>query len=145
MAIKTQLVIDGKNDTNKAFKQVNANLGGLTAAAKKAGAAIASALAVGALTSFIKESIDAADAASKGAAATGLLVEEYTALQYAARLGGVSVGELDAGLSKFNRTIDEAASGGTKQAGALWYKVYPYSEWWIKRAGWVYCRSDSFK
>lgn len=115
MAKKIEVVIDGKDNTGKAFKNVDTQLGKLTASAKKAGIAIAAALSVDAVAGFVKDSIDAADAASKSAQAVGLAVDEYTALQYAADLAGVGVSELDASLSKFNRTIDEAANGGAKQ------------------------------
>ena len=117
--IKTQLIIEGKDNTGKAFKGVDKNLNALTASAKKAGVAIATALSVNALSGYVKNSLDAADAASKSAKATGLAVDQYTALQYAAKLGGIGVSELDASLSKFNRTIDEAANGGTKQVEAF--------------------------
>ena len=117
--IKTQLIIEGKDNTGKAFKGVDKNLNALTASAKKAGVAIATALSVNALSGYVKNSLDAADAASKSAQATGLAVDEYTALQYAANLAGVGVSELDASLSKFNRTIDEAASGSTSQVEAF--------------------------
>lgn len=119
MAKKIEVVIDGKDKTGKAFKSVDTKLGKMTASAKKAGAAIAAALSVGAISGFVKDSIDAADAASKSAQAVGLAVDEYTALEYAAKLADVGVSELDAAMSKFNRTIDEAANGGAKQAQAF--------------------------
>ena len=117
--VKTQLVIEGKNQTDKAFKEVNSNLGGLTSQAKAAGAAIAGVISVAAFSSWIKGSIDAADAAKKSASATGLAVEEYTALEYAAKLAGVESGALNGALSKLNRTIAAAASGAEKPAAAF--------------------------
>lgn len=117
--INTQLIIEGKNKAGAAFKQADGQLNKLGVSAKKAGAYIAGALSITALSAFVKGSIDAADAATKSASAVGLAVEEYTALQYAAELAGVGSAELDAGLSKLNRTIDEAANGGKTQAEAF--------------------------
>lgn len=117
--INTQLIIEGKNKAGAAFKQADSQLSQLGASAKKAGAFIAAALSVGALSSFVKTSIDAADAASKSAQAVGLAVEEYTALSYAAELAGVGASELDAGLSRLNRTIYAAVTGGSAQAEAF--------------------------
>lgn len=117
--ITTQLVIDGKNKAGAAFKEANSQINNLADSAKKAGAFLAGALAVGALAGFVKQSIDAADASRKSAQAVGLATEEYTALQYAAKLAGVGTGELDAGLSKLNRTIAGAANGGKAQLEAF--------------------------
>jgi hypothetical protein len=117
--ITTQLIIEGKNKAAAAFKEADGQLNKMGLSAKKAGAFIAGALSITALSAFVKTSIDAADAASKSAAAVGLAVEEYTALQYAAELAGVGSAELDAGLSKLNRTIDAAANGGAAQVEAF--------------------------
>lgn len=113
--ITTQLVIDGKNKAGPAFNEASKQLGGIKSQAKAAGVAIAAALSVSALSSFIRGSIDAADAAGKSAQATGLLIDEYTALKYAAELAGVGAEKLDGALGKFNKTIDGAAQGGKSQ------------------------------
>lgn len=113
--ITTQLIIEGKNKASAAFTEADQQLNKLGLSAKAAGSYIAGALSVTALAAFVKTSIDAADAATKSASAVGLAVEEYTALQYAAELAGVGTAELDAGLSKLNRTIDAAANGGQAQ------------------------------
>lgn len=117
--IVTQLVIDGKNKASAAFKEADEQLNKLGVSAKSAGAFIAGALSVGAISAFVKTSIDAADAAKKSAQAVGLAIEEYTALEYAAKLAGVGSEELNAGLSRLNRTIDEAANGGETQLEAF--------------------------
>ena len=114
--VTTQLIIEGKNKAAAALKEADGQLNKIGLSAQKAGAFIAGALSITALSAFVKTSIDAADAASKSASAVGLAVEEYTALQYAAELAGVGGAELDAGLSKLNRTIDAAANGGAAQA-----------------------------
>lgn len=116
---KVEIIIDGKNKAKGALDQANRQLGSLSDEAKAAGAAIAGALSVGVFANWIQGSIDAADAASKSAASTGMAVEEYTALKYAAELAGIGVEELDGALTKFNRTIDQAAGGGEKQLAAF--------------------------
>lgn len=82
------------------------------------GAAIAG-IATGAFAGFIKQSIDAADQASKSAKAVGFSIESYQGLAHAANLGGVAQNELNASLNKFNKTISEADQGSKKQAQAF--------------------------
>lgn len=86
--------------------------------AKAAGIAIgaAGAAAAAGLGYMIKASIDAADAASKAAQSTGLTTEAYTSLAFAADMSGVSTSELDAAMSRLNRTALEVAAGSEKQA-----------------------------
>jgi len=85
--------------------------------AKAAGIAIgaAGAAAAAGLGYMIKASIDAADAASKAAQSTGLTTEAYTSLAFAADMSGVSTSELDAAMSRLNRTALEVAAGSEKQ------------------------------
>ncbi len=86
--------------------------------AKAAGIAMgaAGAAAAAGLGYMIKASIDAADAASKAAQSSGLTTEAYTSLAFAADMSGVSTGELDAAMSRLNRTALEVAAGSEKQA-----------------------------
>lgn len=117
--VKTQLIIEGKNQTSKAFKEVDSSLNGLSASAKKAGAAIAASLSVAVVASWVKGSIDAADAARKNAQAVGLAVEEYTALEYAAKLAGVETTSLNGAMSRLNRALAEASVGVARPAEAF--------------------------
>lgn len=87
-------------------------------AGKIIGTAVAG-LATGAFAGWIKSSIDAADAASKTAASVGVTIETLTGLQFAAGLSGVATNELTSSLSKFNKTIDQAARGSVLQAEAF--------------------------
>lgn len=116
MANKVEIVIDGKNKAGPALKEADKQLGSLKSQAKAAGAALAAALSVNAIADFVRSSVDAADAAGKSAQATGLMVDEYTALKYAAELAGVGTEKLDGALGKFNKTIDKAGQGGKSQA-----------------------------
>lgn len=54
--VKTQLVIDGKNNSKRVFSEVNKDLGGLTSDAKKAGAALLGVFSVGAISQWVSQS-----------------------------------------------------------------------------------------
>lgn len=85
---------------------------------KLIGGAIAG-LATGAFASWIKESIDAADAAAETAQAIGISIEAYQGLSFAASTAGVEQEGLTGALTKFNKTISQAAAGGKKQSEAF--------------------------
>jgi hypothetical protein len=85
---------------------------------KMIGTAIAG-LATGAFAHWIKESIDAADAANETAKSIGISIEAYQGLSYAASTAGVEQEGLTGALTKFNKTISQAAAGGKKQAAAF--------------------------
>jgi hypothetical protein len=85
---------------------------------KMIGAAIAG-FATGAFAGWIKQSIDAADAAAETAQAIGISIEAYQSLSYAASTAGVEQESLTGALTKFNKTISQAAAGGKKQAAAF--------------------------
>jgi len=88
------------------------------AVGKLIGTAIAG-LATGAFAGWIKESIDAADAANETAQSIGISIEAYQGLSYAASTAGVEQEGLTGALTKFNKTISQAAAGGKKQAAAF--------------------------
>lgn len=81
--------------------------------AKKVGTAIGIgvAAAVTGLTALVGVQIKQADEARKTAQAVGLTTEAFTALTFAAGQSGVEQAKLTSGLSRFNRSILEAASG----------------------------------
>lgn len=85
---------------------------------KVIGAAIAT-FSVGAFSSWIQQSIDAADAAAETAQALGITIEAYQGLSFAASTAGVEQESLTGALNKFNKTIAGAAAGGKKQAAAF--------------------------
>lgn len=84
----------------------------------KMGAAIgiAAVAAAGGIALFVKQSIDAADEASKTAQAVGLSVEAFTGLQYAAKLADIDTQTLKSSMSRLNVTLGEASTGGKEQA-----------------------------
>lgn len=85
----------------------------------KAIGAVVAAAATGAFASFIKESIDLADNASKAAQMAGVTTEALTGLQYAAGLADVSAGELNNSLRFLNLSISKAANGGKEAQRAF--------------------------
>ncbi|WP_445938656.1 hypothetical protein [Pseudomonas sp.] len=52
--VKTQLVIEGKNNSQKAFDEVNKSLGTMNGQLEKAGKALLTAFSVSALTSAVR-------------------------------------------------------------------------------------------
>jgi len=103
---------------DKAGRESKKFLDSLEKGAKRAGAAIgtASVVAAGAVALFVKNSIDEADAASKAAQATGLTVEAFTGLSYAAKLADLDTEALKKGMSRLNVAIGEASTGSKEQA-----------------------------
>lgn len=98
-------------EADKAFKQMQRD-------AKAAGAAIGASIAVGATAAAvaIKSAIDEMDDISKTAQKIGVTTEALSALQYAAELSDVSIGQLQGGLTKLARQQAEVARGTEKQA-----------------------------
>lgn len=94
MAVKTQLVIDGKNNTKKMFGEVNSDFGALSGKAKAAGAAILGALSVGAVAGFVKESALAVGQMSRLATLSGASAEQFQGWAYAAKAVGIEQDKL---------------------------------------------------
>lgn len=117
--VVTQLVIDGKNNSKKAFTEAESQLTSLSKHAKTVGAAIGVALAGGAFTSYIKESIDAIDKTDELAERVGIAAGEFAGLQYAAKFASVEGDALASTMSKFNQNIAKAAEGSAVQAKAF--------------------------
>lgn len=88
-------------------KNLRMAVGGLSTAFKALGAA----LAVGAFGSFIKGTIDQADALGKLSTRTGIAANSLQAFVNAGRLADVSQKQLETGLKTFARTSFEAAQG----------------------------------
>jgi hypothetical protein len=110
--IKTQLVIEGKNNASKAFKEADSQLLGISSAAKKAGASLLATFSVAAIGVWVKSSITAADQARKTAQSIGLTTESFTGLQFAASQSGVANTELSGSLTRLSRSMSDAAKKG---------------------------------
>ena len=111
---KTQLIIEGKDDTKKAFASVDKGLLGISKSAAKAGAAIAGAFAVataGVVAKLVKDSIDAADALSKMAAGAGVTTESLSGMGWAAGQSGIELNALATAMGRLNKGALEASQG----------------------------------
>ncbi|MCP8465932.1 hypothetical protein NK553_18430 [Pseudomonas sp. ZM23] len=92
--VTTQLVIDGKNNTNQAFNQVDGRLKGLSNLARTAGAAIAASLSVGVFANWAKNTAAAATEMARFAQLSGTSVEEFQAWGFAAKSAGIEQDKL---------------------------------------------------
>lgn len=111
---KIQLVIDGKDNTKKAFESVDKVLLGISKSAMKAGVAIAGAFAVtaaGYTAKLVKESIDAADAMTKMAQGAGVTTEALSGLSWGASQSGVDIEVLSAAMARLNKGAKDSESG----------------------------------
>jgi lambda family phage tail tape measure protein len=95
-------------------KNLKMAVGGLNTAFKALGAA----LAVGAIGSFAKQTIDQADAFGKLSTRTGIAANSLQAFVNAGKLADVSQAQLETGLKSFARTSYEAAQGVATYADA---------------------------
>ncbi|TGQ69514.1 hypothetical protein EN829_015060 [Mesorhizobium sp. M00.F.Ca.ET.186.01.1.1] len=83
------------------------------------GLAAASSAAAAGLFSLAKSGAEAADAAGKAAEKTGLQIDAYGRLSFAAKQADVDQEQFVAGMSRLNKAIAEAAVEGTKAAKTL--------------------------
>ncbi|MFC0131780.1 hypothetical protein, partial [Massilia eurypsychrophila] len=112
-------------DMDRARRVVGDATGAMGRMAGIAGAAlagIAAALSIGAFAGWIKGAIDAADAASKLSAKTGVAVKDLAGMQLAFDLGGAGGDAFAGSMSKLSKAITEGNSGlaalGIKTEGA---------------------------
>lgn len=92
--VRTQLVIDGQNNTKKAFDEVDGSLTKLSGMAVKAGAALAGALSIGVLANWVKESALATAQMARMAELSGATAEEFQRWAYASRSVGIEQDKL---------------------------------------------------
>jgi len=97
-----------QQDMTAARRSVDTALNGMSASAqalKGVLGGIAAGLSVGAFTSFIKNSIDAADALNDMSARTKVAIEDLAGLAYAAKLGDTSLDGVASSISKLGQNI----------------------------------------
>lgn len=92
--VATQLIINGQNNTKKAFEEVNGSLDKLSGSAVKAGRAIAGALSVGLLVNWVQQSATAATQMERMAQLGGATAEEFQRWAYASRSVGIEQDKL---------------------------------------------------
>ncbi len=86
---------------------------------KSFGAGLVGALSVGAITSFAKAGIDAADALNDMSQRLGVSVKDLASFKLAAEQSGTSLDGVGAGIARLTRSIGEADGGNKKLAAAL--------------------------
>lgn len=118
-SVKTQLVIEGKNNAKGAIDQATKQIMGLDAAAVKAGAALAATFSVALVTKWVSTALEAVDTTRKLAQQAGVATEAFSALQFAAKQSGVGAAELSGGLGKLSKSIRDASQGAAKQSDAF--------------------------
>lgn len=81
-----------------------------------AGITTVTTAAAASITALAKSGAEAADAAGKAAQAAGLQIDAYGRLSYAAEQADVSTEQFGAAMSRLNKTIFEASTGGKDAA-----------------------------
>ena len=113
---------DFARKTDRRMKEVDAAMDRVNRAGSlvtKGLAGLGVALSVGAITSFTKSNIAAADSLVKTADKLGLTVESLQELRFGAERSGVAVNQLDTGLQRFTRRLAEAQQGQGELIGTL--------------------------
>lgn len=86
--VKTQLVVEGVNNTKKTFDQVESQLGTLSTSAKRAGAALLAAFSVSSVMGFVRESTRATAEMARMAQLSGTTTQQFQKFAHAARSVG---------------------------------------------------------
>lgn len=94
-----------------------------TSQVRSSARALGGAIGLGSLTLLTKQALDAGDALVEMAKRTGIGVEALQELQYAAKISGVEVGDLETGMRKLAVNLSEAARGGSKEAAELFQRL----------------------
>ena len=103
----------------KGIDGLNSKVSSAAAGFKSAFGALGVTLGVGALASFAKSGIDAADALGKMSLRTGVAVKDLASFQLAAESADTSMEGVAKGLGKLNRSIGEAEAGNKLIADSL--------------------------
>lgn len=129
MSKLSSLIVDLQADTaslKQGLDEAKNMLGGLEKKVDQATKAVGAMFlldkakeAIVGLTEFVHAGAEAADQAGKMAAASGISVESFSRLSYAADLANISNEELSSSLSKLNKNITAAATGGKDQSAVF--------------------------
>jgi hypothetical protein len=117
--LNVRLGIDTAQFSN-GLKQAQSSLAGLSGSLKTlaVGAAAGAAAALTALAFALGNSLKRMDDLGKAAQRVGIPVDEFSKLEYAARLSDVSLESLTTTLARFSRSLSEISAGGDNDAGA---------------------------
>lgn len=126
---KTTIEISATNKTDQAFRQVKGRFAEMDNAAKGLSSRLTTlsglagslgvAFSAGAFTTWIKGSIDAADAIEEMAEKTGASIRGLSELKYAGQITGVSMESLGIGLKQLAKNLYAATEGSNEQAKAF--------------------------
>ena len=119
MANDTTIRISAIDATTEAFRSIQGNIGRLQNSIKGIAGPLSAAFSVGAIASFSKQLIDAADRLSDLATVTGISASELSKFGNAAQLNGSSTEQFEQAIVKFSNSIGEAAAGSTAQVEAF--------------------------
>lgn len=114
-----KIILSAVDQTKAAFQSVQGNISRLTGSLRGIAGPLAAAFSVGAVTSFAKSMIDAADRLKDLSEATGISAQELSRFGNAAQLNGSSTEEFNNAIVKFSNSIGEAAAGSKAQADAF--------------------------
>lgn len=103
----------------KSLDGLNSRASAAAAGLKSAFAAAGAALSVGALASFAKSGIDAADALNDMSARLGVSVKDLASFKLAADQSGTSLDSVGTGIARLSKSIGEAEGGNKQLAKAL--------------------------
>lgn len=117
--LNVKLGIDTAQFAN-GVKQAQGTLASLAGSLKvlATGAAAGAAVALAGLSVAIGKSLSRMDSLGKAAQKVGIPVDEFSRLEYAARLSDVSLESLTTTLARFSRSLSEISAGGNNDASA---------------------------
>lgn len=118
-ALRVSLSIDSA-EFQAGAKRAQSTLAGLQSSIKSFSGAFIAAFSSGALAGLgiaIKSSINHMDELNKSAQKMGFPVAELSSWEYAAKLADVSLGDLEASVSKFDKALNKIAAGEKSGAG----------------------------
>lgn len=123
--VKTQLVIDGKNGTKKAFDEVNKDLGSLANDAKKAGAALLGAFSVGYISQWISQSARAVAEMNKFARLSNTSSQTFQKWAFAAKSLGIEQDKLGDIFKDVQDKVGDFLQTGGGELADFFEKVAP--------------------
>jgi len=117
--LNVKLGIDTAQFAN-GLRQAQSSLSGLSGSLKTfaTGVAAGAAAALTGLAFALSNSLKRMDDLGKAAQKVGIPVDEFSKLEYAARLSDVSLESLTTTLARFSRSLSEISAGGENDAGA---------------------------
>ena len=115
---KTSAFEKGMKRARKKLMRFTANVRRATTKVLKYGAAL-TAVAVGSLTYFVKQSMTSLDAVAKLSDRLGIATDKLMALHHAAKLSGVETRTFNLGLQRMIRRVAEVAAGAGEAKAAL--------------------------